>query len=243
MTDIRGLVLLNPLLGRENYVNKVVEYDPIAYWPLLETSGTTATDYSGNSRDGTYSGVSLANALGPDGRNKCPYFDGADDTVDIYSAGFNTDFSGAEGTISGWAKVAAARWTDAQVRRALLLEVDSDNYVQIQKSSTNNVLTFHYKAGGTMEDSQYTTSGPTAWFHWAMSWSATGNIVRYYFNGRQTDTMTALGTWAGNFDANQTLIGASQVATPTDEWLGWLAHIAVFDSVLSAPAIADLAAV
>lgn len=47
---------------------------PLGYWPLDETSGTTANDRSGNARNGTYSqsgsgGYTLAGQAGPDGRN------------------------------------------------------------------------------------------------------------------------------------------------------------------------------
>lgn len=47
----------------------VRECGPIGYWPLNETSGTTANDHSGNGRNGTYtgSGFTLAGAAGPDG--------------------------------------------------------------------------------------------------------------------------------------------------------------------------------
>jgi hypothetical protein len=58
---------------------------PLGFWKLDETSGTTATDYSGNARHGTYAGtVTLNNIAGP--YNAFPNFQGgrvsvADNTV------------------------------------------------------------------------------------------------------------------------------------------------------------------
>lgn len=46
----------------------ILALDPIAYWKLDETTGTTATDSSGNGHHGTYTGTySLASVEGPDG--------------------------------------------------------------------------------------------------------------------------------------------------------------------------------
>jgi hypothetical protein len=46
----------------------ILALSPLGYWKLDETSGTTATDSSGNARDGTYTGtVTLADTSGADG--------------------------------------------------------------------------------------------------------------------------------------------------------------------------------
>lgn len=51
----------------------ILALGPLGYWKLQETSGTTATDSSGNGRNGTYDesvgGLSLAAVAGPDGGN------------------------------------------------------------------------------------------------------------------------------------------------------------------------------
>ncbi len=48
------------LAGRRAYADEVIADSPAAYWKLDETSGTTASDSSGNGNHGTYgSGVTL----------------------------------------------------------------------------------------------------------------------------------------------------------------------------------------
>lgn len=47
------------------YKNVVTNQSPWAYWRTRETSGSTAADASGNSRDGTYSGVTLDQTPAP----------------------------------------------------------------------------------------------------------------------------------------------------------------------------------
>jgi len=246
--SILGHAMLNPLISGINwaYASKIIGYSPIAYWPLWEAGGSTAEDQSGNSYNGTYHDVALANAVGPDG-DDVPYFDGSDDVVDIYSAGLNTAFDGAEGTIIGWAKVnATTRWTDGADRMCIQLWSDSANFLRASKEYRANRFYFHYVAGGTVENITITSFSPTTWFHWAMTWSKTANEVKAYLSGAQAgSTQTTLGTWAtpGDLDSDATVIGARAIATPINEWWGWLAHIAVFDSALSGAAIADLAEV
>lgn len=63
-------------LGQQGRVNNgalynaILALDPIAYWPLWESSGTTAEDVTGNGHDGTYTGTyTLGGASGDDGRS------------------------------------------------------------------------------------------------------------------------------------------------------------------------------
>ena len=67
------------------YITKVLNMDRanlVAYWPLYEKSGTNAKDLSDNVNDGTYSGVTLANEVSPQG-TFAPDFDGVSDNVAI----------------------------------------------------------------------------------------------------------------------------------------------------------------
>ena len=44
-----------------SYFDTVMQYSPVGYWRLGETSGTTAADSSGNGRNGTYTGTYTLN--------------------------------------------------------------------------------------------------------------------------------------------------------------------------------------
>ena len=105
------------VLAGGGYSDKVLGYSPIAYWPLWEASGATAEDISGNGFDGAYTGVTLGQEGIGDG-NTCPLFDGANDYVDIYSAGFAGALMRLRVPLTGWMKVFnAGVWTDSEWQR------------------------------------------------------------------------------------------------------------------------------
>ena len=79
-------------LATAAYQDEVLADNPVAYYRFEETSGTTATDTSGNANDGTYNngvalGVTSAPALGRAGG-----FDGIDDYVSTART-VSTDFT------------------------------------------------------------------------------------------------------------------------------------------------------
>ena len=96
------------------HVRNVRRANLIAYWPLGETSGSIAADLSGNEQHGTYTGVTLAQPGIGDGRS-APFFDGANDFVNVLSPGLASAFNGAAGTIALWFHVnSPASWNQGQ---------------------------------------------------------------------------------------------------------------------------------
>ena len=83
----------------------------IAYWPLWETSGTVATDVSGNARHGAHVNDALNNLTFPFGRG-IPHFDGTNDYINAYTTGLRDAFSGAEGFVSAWVRMDEAAFND-----------------------------------------------------------------------------------------------------------------------------------
>ena len=241
------LHLLAPLFGR-SYVKKVLQIDYtnlIGYWPMNEASGATAVDRSSQGNNGSYNGVTLANAAGPDAK-PCPWFDGNDDYNDIYSAAFNADFDGQEGSISVWCKVnAAGIWTDGSIHYIARCHVDANNGLFLTKPAVNNRLQWIYEAGGTTEQNNLDAVSTTDWFHLAMTWSLSAGVngeVNYYYNGSAEPTDTNLGTWAGNLDNSATMIGNQSAGSP-NTWHGWLAHPAIWKTPLTSAQIEKLATV
>ena len=225
------------------YTSKVAALSPIAYWPLDELSGSVANDRSGNGRNGAYTAVTLGAAGVGDGRTAAT-LDGSTSYVNIYSASLAGVNIGPAGTIACWAKVSAAGvWTDSVARRLIYLAVDANNRVSLVKSNLNNEVDWLYVAGGTTKQAGITTFSPTGWFHLALTWSKTGDAVKFYVNGAQNgSTATGLGTWAGNLAPTTTLLGAISQA-PANVWSGQLAHAAVWNRSLSATEVASLAVV
>ncbi len=232
----------NPLA----YTNKVIALSPIGYWPMAEPSGTTVVDASGNGRNGVYKGTGepLLNQPGIGDGRTCPLFDGSNDFANVFSVSLQGAFSGAEGTLSIWLDISnAAFWTDGLIHRAVQFQVDASNLVRMGKTAVNNQINGTYIAGGTTNSVNLTTAGPLTWVHLAITWSASADQVKFYVSGAQSGaTLTGLGVWVGSL-ATTTVVAGAAGTSGTNPWGGYLAHAAVWSSVLSAAQIATLAVV
>jgi hypothetical protein len=237
-----GRALLIPHWGEDlNYYQKVLGSNPIAYWPLGESSGSVAYELV-NGWNGSYTGVTLGQSGVGDGKT-CPLFDGANDYVDIYSAALIAAFDGAEGSLMVWFKAFdAAMWTDASMRVTMGFEVDVNNKVRLLSSGAGS-LKFHRYGGGTAENIELEAGvADTIWRCGVLVWSEVGDYVRGYINGGLEGSSATLGNWVGNPSVSMTLIGARTV-TPTNPWHGYLAHGAVWDTPLTLAQIENLAVV
>lgn len=234
---------LNPT---PTYTQKVQALSPIAYWPLAEASGTVIVDESGNGRNGAYkaAGEPLLGQSGIGDGRTAPLFDGTNDYGNLFSASFQGAFNSAEGTLACWCKVSAAGvWTDATERRWVNLRADASNRLYLNKTAINNQVGCTYIAGGTSKGVNFTTSAPLGFFHLALTWSKSADQLKFYVNGAQQGaTQTALGTWAGSLAAGNTAAGAGDLVG-SNVTSGSLAHVAIWNSALSAAQIATLAVV
>lgn len=232
-------------VGGQTYSSKVLGYNPIAYWPLWETSGLTAHCLVNSpAQDGTYTGVTLGQPGIGDG-NTCPWFDGANDYVNIFSAALSAAFDGSEGTVMIWARVNnAAVWTNGLGHVALKLGEDANNYGRIrQKTAVNNQVSYIYIAGGVAEYVATAPHAETTWIHRAITWSSAANHFQPYYAGAPDGLgLGALGAYVGNLANGFCIIGAESLA-PILVQHGWLARCAVFDRPLLPAEIADLAVV
>jgi hypothetical protein len=220
-----GQVRLIPR-SKTKYINKILGLfgsSIIAYWPLNERAGSVAFDLSGNGRNGAYTGVDLGrNGIGD--RQTCPYFDGANDYLDIYSANLAAAFNGNEGSFLVWLEVRnPSIWTDGIGRIAARLRADGNNYVQLDKNTLINSWRGLYVAGSVIKQMSVTYSNG-AFFNCAITWSKSDDSVKIYLNGVQAlSTLHSLGVWSGSLVSGSTVIGASST-TPGSPWCGYLAH-------------------
>lgn len=225
-----------------NYKSRVLGTEPtnlIQYLILNQTSGSTAVDSSPEGNDGTYSGATLANATGPDGR-PVPLFDGVNDHVNVYSAGFDSDWNGQEFTVSLWGKVLnAAVWTDGTIKLMINLHVDADNKFFILKSNVSNEITVQYTASAVDKIINISIS-TINWFNIIVTVSLASDEMKIFLNGiQQGATITTLGTWIGNLDSSNTVLAAFNTAG-IFSWSGWLANIPIWNKTVSAPSIPNL---
>lgn len=212
------------------YQDKVLGYAPAAYWPMTETAGTIAIDATGNGHHATYSGVTLNGTTFSNG-NPAPTFDGVNDFVNLYAA-INGTFSGSEGTIAGWAKADATVWSDGANNRVVNIQATSALWIS-SISGGSNLYAQYVSASAN-------TSNPgTDWFHWAISYSATGSSVGIYINGAPIYTSSTVPTWTGALASSTNVLGASNTSGSA-AWLGSIAHVAMWTSALNGTQIADL---
>jgi len=232
------------------YSKKLLSIAPanlLAYWPMWETAGAVADNLEGTAaRDGAYTGVTLADSTGPDGK-PVPLFDGTNDFNNIYTANFSGAFNGAEGSFALWVKVSAAGvWTDGASRNMITIAADANNFARVNRRTAANEIQFSRSGAGTNETVNVAGLSTTSWFHIALTWSeaagADGQLKAYY-NGSQTGaTQTALGTFANSPFTTTTVVGAA-TTVPAAVWSGWLAHAAVWTTPLTATQILALATV
>lgn len=203
----------------------------VAYYPLDETSGTTAFDRSGNGRNGNYqNGVTLNASTFPNG-DPVPSFDGTDDNVNFYSSGLSSAFPATSGTLMVWMRVSAGGvWTDGVQRRVVNMQVNTSNRVFIAKSASNNQIR-GVRNPGTAAN---TTTSSTGWIQVVMTWNESGTTVSLYTNGTFRESQT-ISSWSGS-------ISSATIGGITGEFFsGNIAHVALWNVVLSGAQIADLA--
>lgn len=227
--------LAQPALGGPKpYYRRILALNPLAYWPLNEAAGTTMTDIK-NGYNGTYTAVTLGQPGIGDGLTSA-LFNGTSAYAQItganltnLAAAFNKD----EFTVMAWAKVAnAGVWSDATQRRILYFGFSVDeanNHFYMRKNTTTNQVRGGRAGNAVHRSMDYTTSGPTGWFHLAMRSSLAEGAVRLYYNGAEVSTPgTGIAAILGDIiNAHFAMTSATYL------WSGWLAHIALFNRALT----------
>jgi lysophospholipase L1-like esterase len=238
--------LLTVFRRRSGYARRVLATQRsqlVAYWPLDELAGTVAANREGTSaRNGTHKGAGeplVGQVAAP---FTAPLWDGTNDYTNIQTASLAA-FSATAGTLACWLRVVPAAWTDAMVRRALILQADSGNRIIVEKTSTSDQLALYYVAGAVTKSITKCRASLAAsgWVHLALTWDKPGDAVKAYFNGVQEgSTQTALGVWAGSLGVS--VIGAASLV-PGQPWSGNLAHVGIWRTALTAGEIAPLATI
>lgn len=188
-------------------------------------------------------GTRLHDASAPDGANRAPYFDQRSlaGCVDLYSANLGAAFNGAEGTLAVWFKADnVAIWTDGTVHKIMEVTTDGNNFIQLQKSTTNNRINGYFKAGGTLVQVNANGVTGTTWQHIAITWSTISNSIHTYLNGADVGGSVAIPVtpWVGVLTAGS--IGGIYLSATN--WSGWLAYPCVWSKELTAAEVATIAA-
>ena len=208
-----------------------------------EAAGLVAIDSSPEGNDGAYTGVTLGQPGIGDG-NTSPLFDGANDVNDVYSVPFNADFDGDEITIMIWIRaINIGVWADAANRYFIHLRADGNNRIYIRKSVAANTVSWVHAGSAVTNSANEVIVATTDWIVFALTITDTGDEIRFYQNGGQIGpVVNGIGAFVGALDPTLTVIGAFNNA-PSLVWNGFLAHAAIWTTVLTPAEIADLAVV
>jgi len=225
-------------------VRQIASTSLVAYWPMNETSGTTVYDWSNTGYNGTSTSVAVADRWlqGADGGH-CYRFDGSTSYIDIYTA-----LTGAVtliGSISVWFACEPTYLNGTTLGRIFTMSADANNVFLLEKTATANTFRAGYIAGGTTDSvspvlRQQDGDPHPQWHHLGATITVAGDALKIYVDGAQSSTTQAtLGTWAGAVDSTMFCIGAGSTV-PANVFSGWLQHMAIWSTVLTADEMAEL---
>jgi len=216
----------------------------VGLWHFDEGSGTTASDSSGNSNDGTIYGT--ASWTGSGMFDGALTFDGIDDYVEV-AHDDSLDMTSAY-TLEAWVNV-----TDvpSNIYRPILFRATTDaNDIEVYvQAISNDLIVAHNRGnGGTFDYVGFVDPPIGTWFHLAVTFDGT-DVRAYYDSTAQavTKNTTAMvapldtdkGWWIGKVDHTSfgTLLGGSDI----NLFKGTIDEVRIWDEALTAGQIGQSA--
>jgi hypothetical protein len=228
------------------YSQRMLALEPLLYYPLSQTAGTTVEDLGDNGYNGTASGVTWgADGIG-DGLTAATF-----DGVNAYIS-FPVSFLGVHnyrdtGTLLVWVKrdsgAAGDRYALRLANTSLFSPYDLAVHSDWHETDQWVVRIFRQDTSGTV--GLYALLTPGEWTCVVGTWDAAADALKLYINGELAGTTSGLSAaGSATLTSSDTQIGASVYAkAPLDGWAGDLAHVALFTEVLNDDVIAGLAGV
>ena len=196
-----------------------------AQWKLNETSGTSASDSSGNSRTGTVTGTASWVAA-------------------VLNNGFS--FSGATkiqatGLMGSPRSISVAAWanlTTPDSGGAEVISIGDHFLLRLDESGSTSVKYYNGTTWVVLSVSQ--TFAGTGWHHFAATFDDPHNSLKLYIDGElaATSTTTSSISYAG-LGAN-TVIGRQGNAGTTNDFTGQIDEVRVYSYVISSTEVAQL---
>ncbi|MGI0075912.1 MAG: LamG domain-containing protein [Nitrosopumilaceae archaeon] len=230
-----------------SYTSEVLADTPVGYWRLGDQSGTTASDSSGNARNGTYTGgfTLQAGGLIAEDSNDAVSFNGTTGYVDLGTNIFGPVLNGsARVTIEAWFIPNSASGT--QWFLFIPINVAANVGVGIGLSGTG-IRGQARSVTGDLTQTATATSlaviGKPVYVACVFDFSAapSGKRIKVYINGRlETNTAVtfANATYTNGTPDNQDSIGAGNSGTTQNEFFnGIIDEVAIYTTELSATRI------
>jgi hypothetical protein len=219
------------LRHQTSFGQKLDSIQGLIRWPLQEVSGTTALAKQSGvftpALDGTNVGATVGQPFG--GNIQYSYsFDGNNDKITVNAAALDSAWNSAEGGLFAFVKIPSAAWTDGQIRVIADVFTDNNNFAQLAKWSTNNLLICRYVANGTTNQFNISTS-ETNPFLLGMTWNKSQNRVRMFIDGvQQGGDSSPVGVYTGALTSATLGVNSAtnlfhsglmaEVLLPTTEW-------------------------
>ena len=225
--------------GGGDYKQRVLALSPLAYWALDETSGSTAVDATGNGFDGTATAVTWGGETFVNG-TPAPTFNGSTSIVLLPHAPLSAVFPYHSGSVMVWIHASSATMLDVTFRGIVQFNgtrIGGNYRCRLIKPGTfSNRTQMMRDPGGVYNYDPYVGG---AWQTYLWTWNEATNSTLYYVDGVYGTETGAIGTSANALTL--ALLGANTATTSF--WEGGIAHVAIFNYVLSAAQVTDLATV
>ena len=209
-----------------------INTDQEAWWPLTQTTGSTCTDISGSSLDGTQNGTEVWQ------NSELGYVHESSGTSQNYfdNCGSTSDFAFAHTTgimtISCWIRPTATG------RSFILANNDTSGANGFYFDRKNgDGMNFYMGTSGVGGTTNVSTANSTAlsdgsWQHWVFVLDTGNSVAQFYKDGvAVTTTGTIAGTWTGSTRYTTALGGLRSV--PNETFDGDLHNVRVWSRVLS----------
>ncbi len=155
-----------------------------AYYQASDGSGSTLTDNSSNSNDGSFvNDTDWLNSGAPVTRTALD-FDGVDEYVDLAVPALFSDMTNNDFTIETWVSFDDLVAYDNRTR-IFSLSVDSDNMLHVMIASNTRPGAFLYVDGTWYRWRNSSGLSTDTWYHFAMSWDADIMDFKFYINGEE----------------------------------------------------------
>jgi hypothetical protein len=223
------------------YAASVVAANPLAYWPLDETSGTTAHDVSGNSNDATYTGGFTLAQNGVLPGEKSVLLDGLSGQILASVATFDdqTEFQGTMQSYSleAWIKPTTI---DSDYRGIMGNELDGDagkeGYIMyLQQDAGIGFDRYHNGSSTPLHASG--TFAENSWYHvvgvYDYDTTSSKGTMYIYVNGTQA---ASSGTTEDIIGGCTFSVGSTHCGTE-GFFQGYMQNVAVYASALDMPCI------
>lgn len=217
------------------YADKILALNPIAYWKLDETSGTTAYDSSGNHYDGTYYGVTLDQIDGPGSTmGRAGLWDGINDYVNVFSAPLASAIDTDHYTVVLWFRAASAdMWGTGYHLLFDMVRSANNHYSNIANFNDANHLSVRRYAG-TIQSEGFSENRVGEWIFAAITVDVSANKLYGYRDDDQSSVSSATGTFetitSADIGGRATLYGSP----------AYIQHVAYYNYALNQTTLNDL---